>query len=128
MRCASSISSGNSGDGSDNFFHVSYVSVARISSRAIGGVRSPLAWLYFDYISSVKRKACTKLNFPWRDRLLSPVSMQLQPSADGCIAVGGLAIELRLDRCTFVYPLYETASLPCSRSSLWSLTSSAAHK
>jgi len=78
MRCAFSISSGNSGDGSGDFFHVSYISVARISSRAIGGVRSPLAWLYFDYISSVKRKACTKLNFPWRDRLLSPVSMQLQ--------------------------------------------------
>lgn len=54
------------------------------------------------YISSVKRKACSKLNFPRRGRLpgVDATAERSDASRRGrCIAVGGLAIELRSDRC-----------------------------
>lgn len=60
------------------------------------------------YISSVKRKACSKLNFPRRGRLAGvDATAERDPVASRrggrCIAVGGLAIELRSDRCTPPY-------------------------
>jgi len=112
MRRAFSVSSGGGdSDGGGGFFsRISRIRRARATGRDRRRRRG--------YISSVKRKACAKLNFPRRDRPLR-----------GCIAVGGLAIELRSDRCSLVYPLYETAPLPPSTiAPLATLASSAAHK
>lgn len=95
------------------FFYVFCVSVARVSLHASDEARLPeAAWLHFER----KTQSLRKIKFP----TTRPASMQLQPAADGCIAVGGLAIELRLDRCTLVHPLYEVPLPSPSISSLYS--------
>jgi len=57
------------------------------------------------YTRSAERKARAKLNFPWRDQPgYDATADPMQSEGCCCIAVGGLAIELRSDRCTLVYP------------------------
>lgn len=66
------------------FSHISRIREESIVARASDGAQSPpAAWLHFER----KAQSLREIKFP-------------TARATGCIAVGGLAIELRLDRCT----------------------------